>query len=376
MVLWGIERQNTKHHKDYGKEGGQMDLSLDLAYIWQDYGLDKLQEGIATLFPKSDISLEQLFSQVMSGDIFGALAALFKGSISNLVAQVNGMRNVFVWLLVLGIVSSLLTHFVEIFDKRQVADMGFYFMYLLFTAVLLKCFSQAADTATQMLDNCILFIKLLVPAYLISVGVSAGAVTAGASYQLMLFAVYGVEYILASGILPLIYSFAMLSVVNGVWIEEKLSFLIELLEKIIGWVLKGALGAVTGIGFFQALIAPVVDSARSSALQKLLSAIPGVGAAASSVAELVLGSAVVIRNSIGMVLLLLLLLLCAIPLLKMAVIAGMIKCAAAFMGIVSDKRITSCANRTGDACLLLLRTTGTAVLLFLVAIAVTMLQFV
>ena len=221
-----------------------------------------------------------------------------------------------------------------------------------------------------------MFIKLLVPAYLISVGVSAGAVTAGASYQLMLFAVYGVEYILASGILPLIYSFAMLSVVNGVWIEEKLSFLIELLEKIIGWVLKGALGAVTGIGFFQALIAPVVDSARSSALQKLLSAIPGVGAAASGVAELVLGSAVVIRNSIGMVLLLLLLLLCAIPLLKMAVIAGMIKCAAAFMGIVSDKRITSCANRTGDACLLLLRTTGTAVLLFLVAIAVTMLQFV
>jgi len=352
-----------------------MDLNLDLTLVWQDYGLDKLQEGIATLFPKSEISLEQLFAQVMSGDIFGAISALFKGSISNLTAQAAGMRNVFVWLLVLGIISSLMTHFVEIFDKRQVAEIGFYFMYLLFTTVLLKCFAQAADTAVWLLDNCILFVKLLVPAYLISVGVSSGTVTAGASYQLMLFAVYGVEYILESGVLQLIYSFAMLSVVNGIWIEEKLSFLIELLEKIIGWVLKGALGAVTGIGVFQALIAPVVDSARTSALQKLLASIPGVGAAASGVAELVLGSAVVIRNSIGMVLLLLLLLLCAIPLLKIAVIAVMIKCAAAFMGIVSDKRITACANRTGDACLLLLRTTGTAALLFLIAIAVTMLQF-
>ena len=147
---------------------------------------------------------------------------------------------------------------------------------------------------------------------------------------------------LAAGLIPLIYSFVMLSVVNGIWIEEKLSFLIELLEKIIGWVLKGALGAVTGIGIFQALITPVVDSARNSVLRKFISAIPGVGAAAEGVTDLILGSAVVIRNGIGVVLLLLLLLLCVIPLIKIGVIAGLLKCAAAFMGIVSDKRLTAC----------------------------------
>ncbi len=348
-----------------------MDWNLDLSLVWQEYGLDKLQDGIEALFPKSEIRLEDLFAQVVSGDIIGALRSLFQGSLDNVTAQITGMKNVFVWLLVLGIVSSLMTHFVEIFDKRQVADMGFYFMYLLFTTVLLKCFAQAADTAAGLMENCLIFVKLLVPAYLITVGISSGAVSAGASYQLMLFAVYGVEYILAAGLIPLIYSFVMLSVVNGIWIEEKLSFLIELLEKIIGWVLKGALGAVTGIGIFQALITPVVDSARNSVLRKFISAIPGVGAAAEGVTDLILGSAVVIRNGIGVVLLLLLLLLCVIPLIKIGVIAGLLKCAAAFMGIVSDKRLTACADRTGNAGLLLLRTTGTAVLLFLIAIAVT-----
>ena len=87
--------------------------------------------------------------------------------------------------------------------------------------------------------------------------------------------------------------------------------------------------------------------------------------------ELALGSAVVIRNSIGVVLLLLLLLLCAAPLVKIALIALLLKTAAAFMGIISDRRITACADRAGNACLLLLRTAGTAILLFLVAIAVT-----
>lgn len=338
--------------------------------IWQDYGLDELQEGIMRLFPERQLNLEELLGLVMTGDIFGALAALFKGGISDFFAQAAGMKNIFVWLLVLGIVSSLMTHFVEIFDRHQVADMGFYFMYLLFTTVLLKCFFQAADIAGHAVENIILFVKLLVPTYLLTVGVSTGAVTAGAAYQVMLFVVYGVEHILAEGLLPLVCSFSMLSVVNGIWAEEKLTFLIDLVGKAVGWVLKGALGAMTGIGVFQRLIGPVVDSARNSALNRLISAIPGIGAAAGGVAELVVGSAVVIRNSIGVVLLLLLLLLCAVPLLKIAVIAGMLKCAAAFMGIVSDRRITACANRIGDASLLLFRVTGTAMLLFVIAVAV------
>ena len=328
----------------------------DLSLIWQDYGLDKLQEGISSLFPERQFSLERLLQTVMSGDIMGALELLFQGSISDFLGELAGMRNVFVWLLVLGIVSSLMTHFVEIFDRRQVADMGFYFMYLLFTAVLLKCFSQAVAIAVETVENILLFVKLMVPAYLLSVGVSS---------------VYGVEYVLSAGLLPLIYSFVMLVIINGIWPEEKLGLLIELVNKIIGWLLKGALGVVTGIGVFQALIAPVVDSARTSALQRLISAIPGVGNAAGGVAELALGSAMVIRNSMGVILLLLLLLLCAVPLLKIGVIAGLLKAAAAFMGIVSDKRITQCADKTGDAGLLLLRTTGTALLLFLIAIAVT-----
>lgn len=344
---------------------------MELNLIWQDYGLDRLEEGIARLFPARRLNLEGLFAQVMSGDVFGAVGTLFRDAFSDLAAQAAAMKDIFVWLLVLGIVSALITHFVEIFDRHQVADMGFYFMYLLFTTVLLKCFGQAADTAGSVMENTVLFAKLLAPVYLLSMGVSSGAVAAGASRQLLLIAVYGVESLLSAVLLPLIGSFCMLSVVNGIWIEEKLNFLIDLLGRIIGWGLKGALGIVTGLGVFQRLVAPVVDSARNSALQKLISAIPGVGDAVGGVAELALGSAVVIRNSIGVVLLLLLLLLCAAPLVKIALIALLLKTAAAFMGIISDRRITACADRAGNACLLLLRTAGTAILLFLVAIAVT-----
>jgi len=342
---------------------------MDLEMIWREYGLDRLEEGIRTLFPEHAISLDELLAKVMSGDVFGALADLFMGGISGLAAQLTGLKNIFVWLLVLGIISSLMTHFVEIFDRHQVADLGFYFMYLLFAVILLQCFFTAAATAAETLENIILFVRLLMPAYLITVGVSMGSVTAGASRELMLLAIYGVEAVLAKGILPLIYSFIMLSIVNGIWAEEKLTLLIELLERGIGWVLRCALGIITGLGFFQSLITPMVDSARKTGLQKLVAAIPGVGDAADGVVELVMGSAALIKSSVGIVVLILLLVLCAAPLVRIAAIAAILKCAAAFMGIVSDKRISSCADKAGNAGLLLFRTTGTAMLLFLISIA-------
>ncbi|MGN0401176.1 MAG: stage III sporulation protein AE [Acetatifactor sp.] len=343
---------------------------MDLEAIWQDYGLDRLEMGVEQLFPGWSLSLEQLLGLVMSGNIPGALSVLAEEWLHSITNQLAGMRSIFVWLLVLGIVSSLVTHFVEIFDRHQVADLSFYFMYLLFTVILFRCFTEAAETSAAALENITLFIRLLVPAYLISVGIAVGAATVSVSCQLMLLVIYGVECILVQGVLPFIYCFVMLSVVNGIWTEEKLTLLVELLEKGIGWILKGAVGVVTGISVFQALITPVVDSVRKSALQKIVSAIPGVGNAAEGAVELVLGSALVIKNSVGVVLLLLMLLLCAAPLVKIGVIALVLKCAAAFVGVVSDKRMVTCANRAGDGVLLVFKTSGTAMLLFLISIAV------
>lgn len=349
---------------------------MELSEIWQDYGLDRLEEGMRKLFPQRRLSLEALLSQLMEGDVLGAAAGFFQGALADVWGQFAGMKRIFLWLLALALLSALLARFVEMFDRRQVADLSFYFVYLLFAAALFRCFFQAAEEAAGALDKVIFFIRLMIPAYLLSLGAAGGAATAGAAAQLMFLVIYGVENLLLSGVLPLIYSMCMLAVLNGVWAEEKLTLLVELLEKAVGWLLKGALGVVTGLSVFQALLAPVLDSVRTSALQRLVSAIPGVGDAAGGVVDLMLGSAVVIKNSVGVALLLLFLGVCMAPLLRIGLVAGVLKCAAAFMGIVSDKRLTGCVNRAGDAGLLLLRTAGTAMLLFVISIAVLTASYV
>lgn len=345
-------------------------FEMNIESIWYDYGLDELQSGIDSLFPQYDISISRLMQKILQGDIIGALTDFVKDGIEGMAGSTVGMKDVFIWLLVLGIVSALMSHFVEVFDRHQVADLSFYFMYLLMTAILLKCFVQAAQTAMGAMENVVLFIRLLMPVYIVAVGAATGSITVGAYYQLLLILIYGVEELLIGIVVPLIYTYCLLAVVNGIWIEEKLTLFIEFLEKLVSWILKTAMWVVTGISIFQSILTPVLDSVKTGVLQKAVSAIPGIGSAADSVVELALGSAVVIKNSIGVVMLLLLLLLCAVPLFKILITALLLKGAAAFMGIVSDKRITACANRTGDAGLMLFKTAGTAMLLFLISIAI------
>lgn len=347
-----------------------MEISFTIQDIWQEYDMDRLEEGLQTLFPAFSISLKELFEQILGGDLLGTMTGLLQSVIDGLGAQLTGFRDILVWLLVLGIVSAMMGYFADIFDKHQISDLSFYVMYLLMTAVLLKCFEQAAATAVQVMENVVLFIKLLVPTYLLAVGVATGTTTVSVSYQLLLLLIYGVENILVAGVIPLVYSYCMLAIVNGIWIEQKLTMLMELLAKAIRAVLKAAVGVVTGVSVFQAVITPVIDSVKSSALQKAISAIPGVGNAADGVVELVTGTAVVIKNSLGVVLLVLLLVLCAAPMIKMFLIACLLKAAAALMGIVSDKRLSNCTDKVGEGSILLMRTAGTAVLLFLITISI------
>ncbi len=343
-------------------------MTIDV--IWEEYGLEQLQQELAKLFPGSGFSLQQIFAQVMQGDVLGAIRDILNAVLGDMGSHLAGMRSILLWLVMLGMISAVMSHFMEIFDKHQIADISFYFMYLLLTAVLLTCFKQTAEVASAALENILLFIQLLVPTYLMAVGVASGTTTAGASYQLVMVLIYGVERMLMGGLMPFIYSYVLLAVVSGIWIEEKLSLLMELLEKGIKAALKAAIGVVTGISIFQSVITPVIDSVKSSALQKMVSAIPGIGGAADSVASMVIGSAVVIKNSIGVVLLILLVGMCLAPLIQILLTACCLKLAAAVMGIISDKRITTCTNKVGEGSMLLLKTTGTAMVLFLICISV------
>ena len=92
----------------------------------------------------------------------------------------------------------------------------------------------------------------------------------------------------------------MIQVMNYMLEEEVLSEFAELVKKGIQWSLKSLIGIVIGVNVVQGLLGPAMDTLKKSAWTKSLTAIPGIGNTFGSVADVIFGTAVLIKNGIGM----------------------------------------------------------------------------
>lgn len=343
---------------------------MDVASLWNEYGMEEINKNLSGFFPDIDWNLKELFSQILSGDIWGALVFFVKQIFSSIGQQTQGLKSMVIWLLILGILSALFVHFGNIFENHQISDLSFYFLYVLLISVLIRGYTEMAQIAQETVENIVLFMKIFIPSYLVSVGAASGSATAYGYYQIVMLLLYGMENVLKFLILPLINSYIFLVFMNGMWGEDRLVLLMECVKKVISYGIKLSIGAITGVSLFQSMILPAVDSLKNTTLQKAVGAIPGIGDAADGITQIILGSAVLIKNSIGVVILLLLLVMCAVPILKIMLLAWTFKGCAAVMGMAGDKRICECTDYIGEGGLLLLKTTLTVLALFMIVVAI------
>lgn len=338
--------------------------------FWEEMGLDTAALDLDRLFPGYDFDGKAVMQLILQGRIWAAVKALFSGMGGVVSSQAGELKSLFIMILVLGIVAALLVNFADLFRDHQISDIAFYFVYMLLVAVLLNAYGNAVSVVQEILETITTFMRLYIPAYMIAVGSASGIASASAYYQILLLIIYLIEWGYLSILMPFVHMYMILTVINGIWMEEKLTLLLEMLNKAIGFGIKLTLGIITGFSLLQAMISPVIDSLQSSAVKKAVSAIPGIGGLTEGMFEMVVGSAVLIRNSIGLYITLVLIALCSVPVLKLALYTGSVKAGAALIGIVSDKRMTNCANRVGDGNFMLLKIALSSVGMFVIQIAI------
>lgn len=338
--------------------------------FWEEMGMDTAAVDFGRLFPEYTFDGKLVMSLILQGRLWEAVKELCNGITSVIHMQTGEVKSVFLSILILGIVAALFVNFADLFQDHQVSDIAFYFVYLLMITVLFGAFVNAVSIVREILETVTTFMKLYIPTYMIAVGSASGIASASVYYQILLFVVYLIEWGYLSVLLPVVYGYMLLTIINGIWMEEKLALLLELLNKTVGVSIKITLGVITGFSLLQAMVSPVIDSLQTSSLKKAMSAIPGIGGLTEGMIEMVIGSAVLVKNSIGLYITFVLIILCCIPIAKLALFTAAIKVGAALIGIVSDKRMTNCANRVGDADVMLLKIALSSIGMFVIQIAI------
>ena len=272
--------------------------------------------------------------------------------------------------LILGLIGAVFANFSSIFSNSQIAETGFYVTYLLMFTFLASSFLTGISITKELLSHIIEFMRALVPTYFLAVSFAGGSITSAAGYGWMLFSISIVEWLVLKLLMPLLRIYILFVLAGHMVKEDIFSKMTDLLDSSIRWGLKTMMGVVLGFHLLQNLVTPYADALKNTSLQRFVSVIPGLGQGAAAVSQMVMGTGVLIKNSIGAGAVIILVLISAIPLLKLVILCLFYQGAAALLQPVCDKRMVACISEVGNGCRLLLSMAGAALLLFGVSLAI------
>lgn len=355
--------------EDAEEDTGRIQQEVEDALL-SEFDFDEIEDSLRRMFPREKISFSEVVSELMSGDIAGVGKIFVEYLSDRIFYEFRYNRENLVYMLLVALTAAVFTNFAGAFQNRQVSEISFYILYMLLITLCLTAFRIATQGLEEQLDSLLDFMRVLCPSYFLAVAFASGSVTSLFFYNVILFLIYAVEIVVVRFLLPVINVYIMVQVLGNLTGEDFLSEFAGLLQKIVSWILRTLLAGIIGINVVQGLLAPAVDTLRRSALTRTAEALPWVGNAVGGAAEVVLGTAVLIKNGIGMAGAIITVLICAVPVLRMLILAFLYRLAAALVQPVSDKRITGCISSVSEGYELLVRVIFTAGVLFLLTIAV------
>ncbi len=351
----GQEKQQHKMDQEWQETMEGYLNELDFTEIDKLLGQQEITEGL---------DYRELVERLTNGEEIekGWLLDQITGVI---FSEVRSFRGTLTKIVLLCIVFAILHNFANVFEHPAVTEISFYMVYMILLVLLMNSFFILRDVTVTVISQMMTFLKILIPVFTTSLVFSGQITTAAGFYDMTFVLIYGMEWVMQRLIVPAIQIYVVLELMNYLTEEELLSRMTGLVKSGILWVMKVLFTVVIGINVVQNLLTPVIDTFKSSMIAKTAGLVPGLGASINAVTEIMVGSGIIIKNGIGLAAIIVLLALCAGPLIKVWVMTFLYKIVEAMIQPVADKRIIGSIGGAGEGGKVVTTTT----VMFLVTIA-------
>lgn len=377
IICQAAERQpeNTETENNSGgteKEKITQTEASTVSDILEELDLSRVQRMLDQMLGEESFSMKDMLDGLIKGEKVLSEDTVQEMVHSFLFSGLEKEKSLLIKILLLILLSAVLANFADVFESGQIGDICFYIVYLLLFILLMASFSSVTRSVQQTITWMAEFMRGLAPAYFLTISIAAGSSTAAVFYEGVLILTWLIQEVILNLLFPGACLYVLISLINNLSKEEMLGKMAELLDTAVSWGLKTLLGMVVGLQVVRGLIAPVMDTLKRSALGKAAGALPGVGNAVNMVTELVLTSAVLVRNCLGVVILFAFVAAGAGPVIHYGILSLLYRFLAAIAQPVSEKRIVDSLATMGEGCALLLRILFTAEILCILDFVILM----
>lgn len=339
--------------------------------FWYDIlpDLNMVDNLLGELLPHKNVNSMSFMEDVLKGNWVLEPDLFWQYLRENILGVASDWKQLFVSILVLFILSALINGFLSAFKNDGAAHAARMFFVLCELLVLVNAFRDVLAIVDDAMDRMLEFLKLMLPSYMICIAAAGSGLTALIFYKLLLGFLCLIEGIIVAALAPIVEGYVLLGVVECIWGEGRFIGIMELIKKLVHWVMKGMIVLLSGSSILQIIITPVMDKANTAVLHKTAGAIPGIGDIVESVSSVTLASAIAVKNSLGALILVVLILIIAAPVFRAFMVIAIIKISGALGSICGELQMTKCVNYISEAGFMLLQLLITVATLFFITIA-------
>ncbi|MGM0805381.1 MAG: stage III sporulation protein AE [Bacillota bacterium] len=274
-------------------------------------------------------------------------------------------------LILLTVFSMLLQSIQNAFDRSAISKVAYGIIYMVLIILALNSFHVAISYATEAIDNMLSFMIALIP-LLLALMATVGSIASVAFFHpVILFLVNTSGLLIKNFVLPLLFLSALLSIVSTMSEHHKVTQLAKLLRNVSMGALAFFFTVFLGVMSVQGATAAVADGITIKTAKFITgNFIPVVGRMFTDATDTVMSASILLKNSVGIIGALLLLLLAIFPAIKVLILAFIYSMAAALLQPLGGGPIVESLGIIGKSVMFIFAALMTVSIMFFLAITI------
>lgn len=335
-------------------------------------GVESIEgNGIDDLVP--NFNAEQILQQLTSGDLDLSIPGLLNTGLHYLLGEVYRSLKIMALVLALTVLCAYLTNLKTSFQAEGVEQIAFFACYILIAGIATAAFYDTAQCAQTAIQNISVFMRLIVP-LVITALITSGAMISAAVFEPVLLSVVEIAVtVINSVFLPLVMLSTAMNIVNSLSDKFKADRLVKLLNTSVKWGLSIMLTIFVGVAGIQSIAAAGADGLTVK-ISKFAASnlIPVVGGILAESVETVMNCSVVIKNSVGILGIIVVALIAVTPLLKIAAVLIIFRITAAVAEPISDPKIISCVSHLANSISVIFSMLAAVTVMFIIVLTIVL----
>jgi len=346
---------------------GQVDLLQEVDLSQMRGFLEQLDSDVQKAMP--GFSLVRTFEDLKSGELSLKPENLGKTFLSVLGHQILGTAPLIGKLLMLAVLGAVLGQ-LQVAFGGNVGKIAQVMTYLVLLSLAITSFRESLNIATGAIDRMVGLMQTMFPVIL-TLLITMGNLTSAALFKpLIMGSLTVLATIIKTVILPLFFLAAVLKLFNHISEQFKLSKLAGLFE-FAGKLSLGVIMTVfIGVMTVQGVTGGVADSVVFRTAKYSADLVPVVGKFFKDAVELVITSGLLMKNAVGIIALIAIIIICLGPLVKILAMILVFRISAALIEPLGEKPLADSLQDMSKSLIFILVTVASVAIMFFMAVAV------